>query len=87
MFLFRLRHDKFSVARHLVRTDLYTKDYKDWDTEERKVANKVCASYDQAGMLIAAGILNKATKEIFLSNYPNTGIVKKGGILEVFGVA
>jgi hypothetical protein len=61
-----LSQDEFSVSRHLSRTKLYKTPYKDWTEIEKKTANKICASYDQAGLLISAGIMNNKTKELFL---------------------
>lgn len=63
-----LSQNEFSAARHLVRTNLISKPYKDWVDEDKKMANKVCASYDQAGLLILTGIMNKKTKIMFLKS-------------------
>lgn len=63
-----LSQDEFSIARHLIRTELFNKPFNKWSDTDKKFANKVCASYDQAGLLISAGIMNKDTKELFLKS-------------------
>lgn len=61
-----LAQGDFSAARHIVRTRLHSLPYSEWCEGDRAVANTVCASYDQAGLLISAGILRKETKRLFL---------------------
>lgn len=63
-----LAHSDLSMARRRVRTALYTKDYNDWDESDKEAANRVCASYDQAGMLISKKLISPEGKEQFLKS-------------------
>lgn len=63
-----LAQDAFSVARQVVRTRLHAVSYDEWTDADKAAANKVCASYDQAGLLIGAGVLAKPTRKLFLSS-------------------
>ncbi len=63
-----LSQEVFSEARVQVRKHLYKKDYALWTDEDKQYANRVCSSYDQAGILIDSNILNKKTKEAFLGS-------------------
>lgn len=63
-----LAQDTFSHARKVVRTQLCNKPYKDWTNDDRDAANRVCASYDQAGLLMGAGIIPKRVKKLFLAS-------------------
>jgi hypothetical protein len=61
-----LAQDEFSEARRLVRTHLFSRPYEKWSEGDRAQASKVCASYDQAGILIEAGILASDARDLFL---------------------
>ena len=70
-----LSQEQFSAARKKVRTELYKKDYAEWTEEDREQANRVCASYDQAGILISARVINARTVKGFLSSSWGRSIV------------
>jgi hypothetical protein len=70
-----LAQDELSVARKKVRTELNYKDYADWTDEDRAFANKVCASYDQTGMLMEMKVIDKKTGEAFLHSSWGQSIV------------
>lgn len=55
-------------SRKRVRTELFDKPYVHWSDEDKQAANSVCASYDQAGILLSAGILDNKTCRSFLSS-------------------
>ena len=61
-----LAKSEFSVARRRVRTALWRKEYSEWDDEDREMANRVCASYDQAGILILDKAIDAKSAERFL---------------------
>lgn len=63
-----LSQAQFNEARKHVRTNLVNVPYDFWDEADKKYANSVCACYDQAGILIQAGILNAKTLHSFLSS-------------------
>ena len=63
-----LSQDQFGEARKKVRTELYKKEYTEWTEEDKMAANRVCASYDQAGILLSQGLLNKRTRSGFLGS-------------------
>ena len=61
-----LSSEALMVARKEVRTVLYGKPYEEWTEEDKSNANRVCASYDQAGILLNYGIIDNKTKKLFL---------------------
>ncbi len=61
-----LSQDGFSVARRELRERLREIDYEDWTEDDKASANRVCASYDQAGILITGGIVDSQSAEVFL---------------------
>ena len=63
-----LSQEQFSAARKKVRTELFKKDYVEWTEEDKEQANRVCASYDQAGILISAKVINPKTAKGFLNS-------------------
>lgn len=63
-----LSNSEFTGARHLVRTELFSKPYDQWVSSDKIAANQVCASYDQAGLLISEGVLNKKTVSLFIKS-------------------
>lgn len=79
-----LSQDEFSLARYKNRTELCKKHYTDWSEDEKKIANKVCASYDQAGLLISLDIMNKKTKKSFLKSSWGISICDQYRILEEY---
>ena len=79
-----LSQEQFSLARKKVRTELYKKDYAEWTDEDKEQANRVCASYDQAGILISSGVVNKKTTKGFLSSSWGRSIVDQYESLEPF---
>jgi hypothetical protein len=79
-----LSQDEFSNARKKIRTELFCTVYSCWGDEEKKSANRVCASYDQAGLLISIGVLNKKTKREFLSSSWGRSIIDQYESLKPF---
>lgn len=63
-----LAQDDFSEARRRVRTRLHAVAYGAWTEIDRAAASKVCASYDQAGLLLSAGVLSDRTRKLFLDS-------------------
>ena len=63
-----LSQDEFSKARKAIRTEQFCKLYSSWTEEDKMNANKVCASYDQTGIFLSMGILDKKTMQEFLSS-------------------
>lgn len=63
-----LAQDEASAAFHHVRTELHRRPFETWDEVDMRAANKACATYDQAGLLLSTGILNRKTRAAFLSS-------------------
>ena len=63
-----LSQDELSNARRRVRTEIHRREYHEWNDEDREAASRVCASYDQAGLLIGAGVLNDQARKLLLSS-------------------
>ncbi len=63
-----LSKDEFSDARKRVRKELYKKPYAEWTEDDKTKASEVCSSYDQAGILIQAGIIKKEAEAGFLGS-------------------
>jgi len=63
-----LSQSELNEARHTIRTELYEKKYDLWNDEDKRLANKVCSSYDQTGLLLSTGIVSNKTKEQFLKS-------------------
>lgn len=76
-----LAQDEFGYARYMVRKELSEKDYSEWSVENKKYANEVCASYDQAGILISFGIMSAKTKRKFLKSSWGISICEQYDIL------
>jgi len=79
-----LSQQDFSTARKHVRTDLTHKEYSLWDEADKQMANMVCASYDQTGILIELGILDKSTETGFLRSSWGESIVDQFEVLRPF---
>lgn len=54
------------------------------DRRGQKSANRVCASYDQAGIMLGAGLLNKKTKREFLRSSWGQSIIDQYNVLQPF---
>ena len=67
-----------------MRTELFKKDYSEWSEDDKEQANRVCASYDQAGILLSAGVVNPKTAKGFLSSSWGQSIVDQYESLEPF---
>jgi uncharacterized protein with von Willebrand factor type A (vWA) domain len=63
-----LSQEEFSTARKFVRSTLYKIPYSAWTEEHKDYANKVCSSYDQAGILLKTGAISKKNIALFLSS-------------------
>lgn len=79
-----LSQEQFSVARKKVRTELFKKDYSEWTDEDKEQANRVCASYDQAGILISGKLLNPKTAKEFLNSSWGISIIDQYESLDSF---
>lgn len=79
-----LSQDSLGFARKVVRTKLCNSPYEQWGEEEKEFANRVCASYDQTGILISIGILSKKTKVGFLLSSWGRSIVDQYESLKPF---
>lgn len=79
-----LSQEEFSIARKKVRTELFHKPYSEWTPEDKSYANRVCASYDQTGILISIGALDENTKEQFLSSSWGNSIIDQYESLKPF---
>ena len=79
-----LSQEDFSIARKRVRTELFHKKYEDWTEDDKTCANRVCASYDQTGILISIGVLDKDTRKQFLSSSWGNSIIDQYEILKPF---
>ena len=79
-----LSQEQFSIARKKVRTELFKKEYGSWTDDDKEQANRVCASYDQAGILISAGVINPKTTKGFLSSSWGRSIVDQYECLDDF---
>lgn len=63
-----LSREELSYARLIVRKHLYKKPYDKWTAEDKEYANKVCSSYDQAGLLMSSNAINKKLSQEFLDS-------------------
>jgi hypothetical protein len=63
-----LSNKEYSRAPMVVRNELRNKPYVDWTAKHKQAANDVCASYDQAGILLAARTLDSASEKHFLKS-------------------
>ena len=79
-----LSQEQFSIARKKVRTELFKKDYAEWTDEDREQANRVCASYDQAGILISGKVINPKTARGLLNSSWGISIIDQYESLENF---
>jgi len=61
-----LAHGDFTAARMRMRRDIYKKEYARWDEEDREMANRICASYDQASILLENDVVSAKLKAAFL---------------------
>lgn len=79
-----LSQEQFSAARKKVRTELFRKEYSEWSDEDKEQANRVCASYDQAGILISGKVINPKTAKGFLNSSWGTSIIDQYECLHSF---
>ncbi len=79
-----LSQEQFSLARKKVRTILFKKPYEEWTEDDKEQANRVCASYDQAGILISAGVINPKTTKGFLTSSWGRSIIDQYESLNAF---
>lgn len=79
-----LSNNTFGKARHTVRKELAKKAYSEWKEDDMGQVNKVCSSYDQTGILISMGVLDKKTKAKFLASSWGESICDQFEILEEF---
>jgi hypothetical protein len=63
-----LAQDDLSAARRAVRTRLFKVPYGEWTDDDKIIANRVCASYDQAGILITSGAIDSKYAQALLSS-------------------
>ena len=79
-----LAQQEFSLARKHVRTELLTKPYETWSADDLCAANTVCASYDQMGILITLGVLDRRTRRGVLASSWGKSILDQYEVLEPF---
>lgn len=79
-----LVQEEFSHARATVRTRLYKMPIEDWSKSDKEEANRVCASYDQTGIFLMMGILDRKTKKRFLQSSWGQSIIDQYEGLEQF---
>lgn len=79
-----LSQEQFSIARKKVRTELFKKNYEEWTEDDKEQANRVCASYDQAGILISGKVINPKTARGFLSSSWGISIIDQYECLDDF---
>ncbi|MGP0094367.1 MAG: hypothetical protein ACLPKB_31145 [Xanthobacteraceae bacterium] len=79
-----LSQNDFSVARRAVRTILQKKPYCEWTEEDKLHANRVCASYDQAGILITGGIIDTRSAKVILKSSWGESICHQYEILATY---
>ncbi|MBB5519494.1 DUF4760 domain-containing protein [Amphiplicatus metriothermophilus] len=79
-----LSQEEFSVARRELRTRLHKLDYSQWTPEDKGFANRVCASYDQAGILITGGIVDARSADVFLRSSWGESICHQYEILKEY---
>lgn len=79
-----LSSDEFTKARHNIRTEPKSKNYEDWTENDKEAANKVCVSYDQAGILIYAGLLGKDNNNLFLKSSWGESVCHQYELLAVY---
>ena len=79
-----LSQDQFGEARKKVRTELYKLDYDKWTEEDITLANRVCSSYDQAGILLSQNLLTKKSKRNFLCSSWGNSIIDQYEALEPY---
>lgn len=79
-----LSSDNFGQARKEVRTTMCKIPYSQWSDEQKTLANKVCASYDQAGILLGVGALDKRTRVFFLSSSWGQSVIDQYETLEPY---
>lgn len=63
-----LSKDDLNRARYMIRTELCSKQYGQWSAPDKETANKICASYDQAGIIVTEGIVSKKAATLFLKS-------------------
>lgn len=80
-----LSQDHFSEARRQVRKKIYKKSfYSDYSEKELEFANRVCASYDQAGIIIKTKMINKNIVNEFIKSSWGRSIVDQYCSLKLF---
>jgi hypothetical protein len=67
-----------------VRTELCKKPYADWTDDDKQAANDVCASYDQAAILLAARVLDSGSEKHFLRSSWGKSICHQYELLKDF---
>ena len=79
-----LSNDTLNAARKAVRVELSGKLYNNWTDEDKNNANRVCASYDQAGILLSSGVIDRKTKKQFLTSSWGKSIIHQYESLKEF---
>jgi hypothetical protein len=79
-----LSQDVFSVARRNIRTMEHGKPYEKWNVNDKNNANYICTSYDQAGILIEIGAIDKKTAVNFLKTSWGDSIIDQYELLSPY---
>lgn len=79
-----LSQNDLMCARSKVRNELFKKDYQQWSENDKQCANLVCSSYDQTGILIDSGIIDKNIINKFLSSSWGQSIIDQYEALAPF---
>jgi hypothetical protein len=79
-----LATDTLNASRKHIRTTLAHVPYEEWDEKAKSDANNVCASYDQAGILLSTKALDNNTKKRFLESSWGVSIIDQYRLLSDF---
>ena len=79
-----LAAEQFAQARYHVRHELESKQYSLWSAQDKIMANLVCASYDQAGVIFSFDLINVKLGKTFLKSSWGESICDQYEILEPF---
>ena len=81
-----LSREEFSTARREVRSRLKDIPYEVWSKDEKncEYANRVCVSYDQAGILVLNEIIHRPKADQFFSSSWGDSVIHQYRILEEY---
>ena len=79
-----LSQAEFADARRRVRKEMHLIPYESWGDEDRTAADRVCASYDQAGILFEFGIISSRDQEMFLRSSWGCSVCDQFDVLDPY---